>query len=483
MSEATISHPPDATGPRYVVDLGKVAQVWDRGRAGLARSVEDLFSTAIPAPGGGYRKIATHYDPSRGINVIAYDDAWGPRQGDISRYFRPGEVFICVKHHKPEYPILDAEGEEAVRSAVKFDATHVSVGVGVQIAGPEGGQQAGAVTVNNPQSYGEGLFGERHYPMIFLRLTFPAAVPAAMRAMYMDNIRTWLMIANAFTNFPQEHYDGDDPLGTLSVTAIRQLGDRLLEAAVGTFEQRHAARRWLRQEANLIYCSELAHVAINLGIHYPLSRPVLGERFAAVQEALQTHAVVEDNENPYANSVALKSAPESLRPIAEVLGLTPTEPSAGRPFGEGLALRPMTMADLVREYVQLVPRETWGEQEAAPIQARLFRMIRLGMITQVGLGRTTAGDPRRQAVDRLLDAFEVYLATPAASYQAFREGLGPLLREAAAIAGPRPDGTGAFMPPHCWLLHALGRLPQAGSVMGVEVVGYGLHNDILERRG
>jgi hypothetical protein len=142
----------------------------------------------------------------------------------------------------------------------------------------------------------------------------------------------------------------------------------------------------------------------------------------------------------------------------------------------------MTMTDLVREYLQLVEREQWGEQASAPIQAELFRMIRPGLVEQMGLERLSEEDSRRQAVERLLDAIEAHLATPARSYQEFKEGLQPLLREAGQMAGPRPDGSGAFMPPHCWLLQALGRLPREDSPMAVEVVGHGLHASILKRR-
>jgi hypothetical protein len=116
---------------------------------------------------------------------------------------------------------------------------------------PEGnvGKQSGAVTINNPQDYGghqgpddgRGLFGTRDSPMIFLRPKFRPQVMAEQRAMYMDNIRTWLVIANTFTNFPQEKYNGNDPLGTLSVKATRVLGDKLLDALVGEFEQKRVA--------------------------------------------------------------------------------------------------------------------------------------------------------------------------------------------------------------------------------------------------
>lgn len=256
-----------------------------------------------------------------------------------------------------------------------------------------------------------------------------------------------------------------------------------MDALVGEFEQKRVAREWLDQPANQIYCSELAHVAVNLGIHYPLNRAFLGDRYPRVREAVETKTFVERNKNPRAYFVDLTLAPDDLVPIMELFGETSTEPGPGHPFGYGLALRPMTMTDLVREYLQLVEREQWGEKAAAPIQAGLFRMIRPGLIEQMGLTVLPQKDSRRQAVERLLDAIEAHLATPAPSYEEFKEGLQPLLREGGQMSGPRPDGSGAFMPPHCWLLHALGRLPpQEDSLMGVEVVGHGLHASMLKPR-
>jgi hypothetical protein len=261
------------------------------------------------------------------------------------------------------------------------------------------------------------------------------------------------------------------------------LGDRLLDALGGELEQKHVAREWLDQPANRIYCSELAHVAVNLGIHYPLSRAFLGERYPGVREALETKTFVDDNKNPRARLLDLTLAPDDLVPIMELLGETATEPGVAGAFGYGLALRPMTMTDLVREYLQLVEREKWGEKAAAPLQARLFRMIRPGLIEQMGLARLPQEDSRRQAVEQLLEAIETHLATPARSCEEFEEGLQPLLRKAGQMSGPRPDGSGAFMPPHGWLLHALGRLPpREAGLMGLEVVGYGLHADMLKRR-
>jgi hypothetical protein len=457
---------------RFCVDLDKAAKLWSRP-ANLTKSLKDLFSTRISLP------CPTHYDPTQAINVILYDDALGAAQEDIGRYFRRGEVFICVKHHSPEYPILESAGKDAV----KFNATHISVGVGIDATASGGTLRNGAVTINNPQNYGRphsvGLFGDAKYPMIFLRLRFPSGLSLAEQEKYMHNIRAWLVIANTYTNFTED-YNGGDPLGTRSVKAIIMLGDKLLGAMTGTFDQREAALDWLRKPENKVYCSELAHVAVNLGIHYPLNRTFLGHRLDAVSLAFQSKRFLLDNKNHYARLVDLTVAPESLMPITDVIGVTPTEPSSGESVGMGLAFKPMTMTDLIEEFLQIVPRQRWGEAVAAPVQAALFKEVRKGLIEGMALHQLPDDEPRRQAAEALLDNIQSRLGKPATTYQAFCEGLEPLLREANRMSGPRPDGSGVFMPPHAFLLHALGRIRNEGCVMGLEVVGYGCHASILK---
>lgn len=458
---------------RYVVDLDKAAQLWSRPK-NLTNSAKELFSTRVSV------LSPTHYDPTQEINVILYDDTLHEAQEDIGRYFMPGEVFICVKHHKPGSPMLESAGKEAV----KFNATHISVGVGVETTASDSTTVRGAVTLNNPQDYSQdhGLFGTPEYPMIFLRLKFPAELDLTQQAGYMGNIRTWLVIANTYTNFPIDDYNGGDPLATRSVSAIKILGDKLIDALVGTFEQRRAALDWLGRAENMVYCAELAHVAINLGIHYPLNEAGLGGRLDAVQQALESKEFLFENENEYARRVDLAVAPESLVPITEVVSMPPTEPGSGHSVGNGLAFRPINMREMIEEFLQIVPREEWGEQMAAPIQAALLKLVRQGLIEEMALDQCPANDLKRQAIERLLDKIEARIRIPAANYKAFRDGLGPLLEEVGRTSGPRPDGSGVFMPPHAWLLHALGRISNEGCVMGLEVVGHGLHASILKLR-
>ena len=457
-----------ATTSNYTVNLGAVRDLFGRTPE-TTGSAEDLFNTWVELPGRDPLVVPTHRRPDAAIVPILYDNALEERQTDIVRFFDEDEVFICVKHHKLEHPTLGGDPKEAV----KFNATHIGVGVVVPL--PGGG--VGAITLNSPQIHEKGLFGVPKYPMIFLRLVFPPGIDADARRAYLDNIRTWLVIANTYTDFPND-YNGGDPLGTRSVGSIGTLAEKLLDSLVGTQTQQADASFWLSDPANQVYCAELAHVAVNLGVHCPLNRAALGNRYDAVAAQLESKAFLATNVNTRAPLVRLTMAPETLAPIASALGVTPTVAGPGEPCGVGLALRPLTITNMLEEFLQLVPRDRLGE-DVAPIQAAMLDKVRPGLLEQMGLDLLPEDDPKRVAIDRLLDALRECIGGTYGSYEEFRTALAPLLGRARQVSGPRPDGAGAFMPPHAWLLHALGRLDNTGCLLGVEVVGHGFHASLL----
>jgi len=468
----------------YELNFDKVNANWNRG-ANPATKTEDLFTTLVPNPAGGpAMPVATHYDPKQPIKLIAYDNAWGPNQKDIARFLAPGEVMIAVKHHKPDHPTLGGAGKEEV----KLDATHIELAVGVMTTNADGKKEPGAITLNNPQTYERGLFGDASYPMIFLKMTFPPGISGAEKQAYMDNIRTWLTVANTFTNFPGD-YNGGDPLGTRSVSQVKELGDQLIKALTGDATQQAEAMAWLTNPDNKVYCAELAHVALNLGISYPLNKANLGDRFEAVKNALQSKDFLSKNGNEHAKLVDLTLAPESLKPMQDKLGVTPTEPGPGKPFGEGLATRPFTMPNLIEEFVASMATRDLGRtltdveaRTLAGAQTKLFEGAKPGIIEAAGLNLLPATDPKRQGIEMLLNAIQQVLAQPFTEYSQFRAALDPLLAKAGEVAGPRPNGAGAFMPPHGWLLHALGKADNSGGLIGMEVVGHGIHASLMDEK-
>lgn len=213
-----------------------------------------------------------------------------------------------------------------------------------------------------------------------------------------------------------------------------------------------------------------------------------------MRDALESKAFLAENKNKNAALVAVQMAPESLKPMSERLGmqLKPGIPE-GQPFGEGLALRPMTMADLLEQFVKghvvrdRGPDAVLTEPEAkalAQAQGQLLRGTYDGLLEAMSLNEQPDEDDARKAaragVKALFDQVVAVVETPFLRYADFRAALAGPLEKARMASGPRPDGSGAFMPPHAFLLHGLKRMPNQGGLLGVEIVGHAMHESMLK---
>lgn len=495
--------------------------------------------TPLLGPDGKPIKSPTHMmgQKEEDIRLIAYDDSLGVKQKDIARFLDEGEIAICIKHHS-----VKPDSDE--KEMMKLQCTHIGIAVGVK---DEDGEK-GAITLNNPQNYQNGLFGEPTYPMIFIKPKFPSFFDdkPELKKAYADNIRTWAVIANTFTNFPGD-YNGGDPLATRSPEQIKKLGDKLLQALAGTSAERQEAIAWLKDSKNQVYCAELAHVALNLGIHVPLNKETLGERFEAVKQALASKDFLSDNGNEdKVKLVGLKMAPSTLKPVAEVvpeLQLTGVGEGLSKNFGQGLAIEPFTVGDIVHQFIQkTVPREKLGEAMGSQLQAGMLAHAKPALYDQLGMGAASlltdteklaaldaAGishfntppnmtymdaaqkkplhkayeaafaalpdtDPRKAKRAGLDDFYDNKL-TPAVAkdwtneggYPAFRAFVKTaLLPVAQSITSPRDDGTGAFVPPHVFLTRATDMIenPTAWNInkgfFQWQYVGHGLHSSMLD---
>ncbi len=466
-SGGVASEPPkkyarDPAPAAYKVDLDKARALFGAEYA----TESDLFSIKTPLSDGRVIKAPTHMmgQTEDAIRFIAYDDAWGVQQQDAARFFAPGEIAISIKHHC----LTPEEGEQ-----MKLQCTHIQTVVGINTKrGP------GVITINNPQTYEASPFGSEIYPMIFVKPVFPAGVSPQMQRAYVNNIRTWLIIANTFTVFPED-YDGGDPLATRSVGQIRALGDKLLEALAGD----KTAINWFESGENNVYCAELAHIALNLGIHYPLNVASLGTgRFKMLSEQIKTKEFLARNENANAALVDLDTSPEDLQPIGDLLGLQITEPNAEDPFGDGLAIEPFTLADILEQFIRkTIPREQMGETVASA-QSALLKSAQPQLLKVTAMDQLPESAPQRQAVTALYTELILLVNQSYSDYSAFREAIRPLMAQARILASPKTNGAGAFVPPHCFLVRATDAI-QGKSAQGVfnwQYLGHGLHASVLK---
>lgn len=481
----------------YDVDIAGANAIWNPSvpfekPADIWTALVKVGDKTIPAP--------THLFGDT-INIIPYSnddgvkDAKGKKfeRGDqeIAKVFKPGEVGIAVKHHRPEHHVVDLNSADAanMKEDFKLQDTHIELVVGVAEA--EHGAP-GAITLNNPQSYEQGKFGDAKYSMVFLRPKLPSYAQSRAKD-YSANTLVALVGFNATTNFPGD-YNGGDPLGAKDVTKVGVYTDQMVRAIAGDT----AAQEWFKTKENQVYCAELAFIALNAGIHTPLTKKYMEPRVGAdvwkkftdqvkihnkgvkqfqssgtISEA-NTSNFLRLNENKRVGMVELVMPESGLRPIGELNAAD----------AQKLAFMPMTMADIVREFMRThIPREKLGEA-MAPVQGGVLAKMKPGLFESMGMDQMPDTDPRKVAVSQLFDRIVQVVGTPHASYQAFLTALEPLMAEARAITGPRPGdetGAGLFVPPS--LYHSVAQGHHQGGIMSLQYEGHGVHVSAVRVKG
>jgi hypothetical protein len=350
----------------------------------------------------------------------------------------------------------------------KLQDTHIGIVVGVERDG-----KPGAITLNNPQSYEGGAFGDEKYGMIFVRPRFPTTMSATQIKLANDNMRLMAMGFNAVSNFPGD-YNGGDPLAARNPMQLREHVIQMVKAIAGDAE----ALAWFKLDENLIYCAELAHVSASAGMLWPLNattmKPLVGDAtWTAFSKAIEDHNAGRPspfttlNRNTRVSLVKLPT-PTSLRSLKAVQQ------------GDALAFRPMTMSDIVEQFLRThIPREQLGES-VAPLQGAVLDKMKPGLLEAMAIDKLPATDPVRVAVEALFGQIVQVVSTPHASYEDFRRALEPFLAQAKQMTGPRSDtGEGLFVPPSLFHVVAQGR--HTGGLLGLRVVGHGLHVSLVKK--
>ena len=486
----------------YEADLAKMMTIWP---GPPIQTINDAFVVIMKMGEIQYPAPTHHFGVE--VNVIPYanedkvNDADGNMisRGDveIAKAFPAGWVGYAVKHHRPEYRSLDVQAVgDAMKEHFKLQDTHIELVVGVTRGGVPG-----AITLNNPQSYEDGRFGNDHYPMIFVKPDYPDYLDVMQAAQFNDNIRTMMAAFNTVSNFPSD-YNGGDPLAAHTVDRVKEHTTNMVKAITGDEE----AKAWFKDPLHQIYCAELAHVATSAGVSVPLNAatmvPMVGQEtwdaFVAevnkhnaarielekeneyyealldnnqqviTDAGIELSAFVTGNDNKLVALVELTLAAEDLQPAAEYGGVKAAEDRTK------LAFQPMTMADIVEQFLRThVPRETLGES-MAPVQGQMLTKMKPGLLEAMGMDKLPEEDPRRVAVNGLFDQLVQVISVQYGNYDEFRAALAPLMAAARKVTGPRDDtGTGYFVPPS--LLHVITQGKHNGGLIGLTYVGHGVH--------
>ena len=483
----------------YTVDIDAANALWSP--AIPAEKPADLWTAfvkvgdqTIPAPIHLFGDVVNIIPYSNEDNV-KFADGSVMERGDqeIAKIYKPGDIGIALKMHRPEHRLVDLNNADpsSMKEDFKLQDTHIEVVVGVEKA--EHGK-AGAITMNNPQSYEEGHFGDPRYSMIFFRPRLPDYVPADLEAAYKANTVLALTGFNAATDFPGD-YNGGDPLGAKDPDKLRTYVDQMVRAIAGDPD----AKAWFQEDANLVYCAELAYISLSAGVIAPLTKSFMAPRVGedvwkkfveqveihnrGVDEFQATGNISPENssnflsfnDNKRVGMVRLTLPPDNLRPVAE---LSPN-PDVD---AQKMAFKPLTMSDIVGEFMRThIPRETLGEQ-LAPVQGAVLAKMKPGLFETMGMDQMPDTDPRKVAVNALFDQIVEAVSKSYGSYDEFQQAIAPLMEKAAQVTGPRPgdeSGTGLFFPPSGF--HVVAQGHHLGGLLKLDYEGHGAHASIVKK--
>lgn len=477
----------------WQADLQKLNQAFPDEQAPI-RTIEDAYSVVMKL---GEQKIKspTHLF-GQPAQVIPYGDsepvttAGGTeisrRDRVISQIYRPGEVGIAVKHHRPEHRYFaQSSSTSRMKEQFKLQDTHAMFPIGVI----RGGDQ-GVITMNNPQTYQNGLFGSPSYQMIFMKPQYPEYLPAERVTQVKENIRNWLAVFATVTEFPGS-YNGNDPLAAANRDQLVPYVTRAIEAIAGNQD----AAQWFEKEENLIYCAELGYVAFSAGAHFPMteefmSQLVGNDTWSKFQDEVRKHNEAVDalqngdssafdenpsrfeemNDNDKLRYVELaEQIPGSLEPVWEY---APEERKSAEK--KKMAFKPMTAADLVDQFLRTyIPRREMGER-VAPLQGAFLQQMKPGLFEMLGFGELPEDDPRKVKMTKLFNNIVEVVKQPHGSYREFRAALKPVLDQARKVASSRPNSDISFYSPPS-LYHSAAKKTHTGGLFGVKYYGHGVH--------
>ncbi len=398
MAGTALADPPQYKNKTiYVPDYGKINETYPG--ANQVNNLRDLFSVnmkfkdPLNPTNTLTMKARTHVIGKKmkvvgyGANETSTDASGNSRAYDVElgKMVKPGDFALYVKGHRPEHRSLDTTRVDPanMKEHFKLQDTHIGIAVGVKRNGKNG-----AITLNNPQSYQQGRFGDKTYGGFFVKPVMGKHLTKTQKRAYKNNIRNMLVGFNAVSNFPG-NYNGGDPLAVNNPKAMRTAVANMVLAIAGTGVQADnsaaansvaaKAKQWFADPKNQIYCAELAFVSLSAGMAIPMNwkgikdlKGVGGAKidkatWGRFQTAMKDHNAGRPtrfttlNENPMAKLVKL--APERGTLTGNRVGISgiPKDlagESTYKPNGKvRLALKPQTMAGIVEGFLAThVPR-------------------------------------------------------------------------------------------------------------------------------
>lgn len=435
---------PTLPASEYAVNFERARDLW----SGNYFKGADLFSPfGTPTNMLGQDETSLHY--------VAFNKSDKEKQEDLMRYCSRGDVMLGILHYSPK----------------PDNSAHAKLALQCKDVLPLIGIKGGVCSVVHPQELYEGGFPSNDFSLIFIKPKLPKALKTKERKAYMDNIRTWLVLVNMIASTPNR-LPNNEVLQTKTLKELQHFGFQCLEALTGEAK----AKQWLQERCYGLCKEEMVHIALNLGLHFPLNLAHMDEAlFMRVEKALSSKRFLEKSKNPYLKEVDLNLAPKELSSVEKSLYLY-TAKACEQPYSKDLAVEPFSMADIIDVCMQeSIPRKRLGEGcalEQAEMLEEMRPMLKLEM---------QIDEEQEKAFELLYTRIIEVVKKEYESYYAFKQAFDEVLSEAQNFH--MKSNKGVFMPAHCFMVRAKQNIVQDKNtgVLDWQYIGHGLGKNVLDK--
>jgi hypothetical protein len=245
-------------------------------------------------------------------------------------------------------------------------------------------------SLNEPDNYHDGMYGNNGFVAVAQRLVFPEFVTQQQARGYTDSIICWLALINPFANFALNDINGGDPARVCDRATLKKFLKNCALASLGVQE----AIEFLNQPENTLYCSEFIYIGLNTPV-YPFNLQgltmVLDGDEAKAKEILKLQeyqnirrenilSVKSSNPQFKAFNIQMPVLPENLPPLDVLM-------ANGEIEANSIPFPPFKLSQVLRRaFRTLFPRqEAVNDIKRVKAQAKMLEYLEPLILKQLNL--------------------------------------------------------------------------------------------------
>ncbi|MGB3756771.1 MAG: hypothetical protein WBA07_10390 [Rivularia sp. (in: cyanobacteria)] len=390
---------------------------------------------------------------------------------DIVEFLEQYGLLICTyQYNKDRYgkvidlrwsPQSNYEINQLMEVFIKNEGHHS----GAIVPAIREGEKKAFATLNEPDTYHNGLYGENGFIAVAQNLVFPEFVTEQQQKGYTDSIICWMALMNPFVKFSQNDFNGGDPTRVIDKASLKEFLKNCALASLGD----ESAIAFLNNPNNKAYCSEFVYITLNTPV-YPFNLKGLtsllnNERSAqeilAIQEKQnrrQENILSNRSKNPefQAFNIQMPVVPQDLPPLNVLMaenGISIDNNSIPFP--------PFTLSQILRRaFRTLLPRHNdVNNAKIIKAQVKLFEYLEPLIIKQLGLDNpyaegfseeaTAERDEKVKAVREFINFTRVRLQQNYDSYAEFDSVVDKIMEQVDELIGA--SDAKYFIPPRIYV--------------------------------